>query len=140
MTTVAELMAEGTAFYNKGDMEGYCSLYSDDVVLTTPDGRYEGRDGVLAYMRAVSRSFPDSQVTIGRRCDAGDVGFDEFTVRGTNTGPISMPDGSELPATHRAVHLVGMEVAEVRGGKIVQHDMVWDTMSVLQQLGLAPSS
>jgi hypothetical protein len=35
MTTTKELIDEGTMLYNKGDVEGFCALCSDDIVLTT---------------------------------------------------------------------------------------------------------
>jgi ketosteroid isomerase-like protein len=139
MAAVTELIAEGTELFNKGDLDGYCAHYNDDVVLTTPDGRFEGRDSVKAYMQGLLTAFPDTQVTIGRHCDTGDVYFGEFTVRATNTGPISMPDGSELPPTQKSVHVIGNEIATVKDGKIAQHDMLWDNMSFFGQLGLVPA-
>jgi predicted ester cyclase len=85
-------------------------------------------------------AFPDMHVSVGRRCEGDDAYLGEFTVTGTNTGPLGMPDGSELPPTQNHVELVGMEIAEVRNGKIVRHDMIWDNMGFLTQLGLAPAS
>ena len=138
MTVATELIEKGTAFYNKGDVEGFCSLYSDDIVLTTPDGRFEGRDSVEPYMQVMLTMFPGLEVTLGRHSDTGDVYFGEFSLRGTNTGPVPMPDGSELPPTGKSVLLMGTEIATVNNGKIVQHDMLWDNMSFLGQLGLVP--
>lgn len=139
MTAATQLMQEGTEYFNKGDIEGFCSLYSDDVVLTTPDGRFEGRNAVESYMQTMRRIAPDGQVTIGRHCEAGDVYFGEFWLRGTNTGPIPMPDGSEVPPTQKSVEVLGSEIATVKDGKIVQHDMLWDNMGFLSQLGLVPT-
>jgi predicted ester cyclase len=139
MGIARELIDEGTAFYNKADVVGFVSLYSDDIVLTTPDGRFEGHEAAQAYFQAMLTSFPDSHVTIGRRCESDDLYFGEFTVTGSNTGPITMPDGSELPPTQKHVEIPGTEIAEVANGKIVRHDMMWDNMSVMTQLGLAPA-
>ena len=140
MRTATQVIEDGAALYSKGDAEGYCALYSDATVLTTPDGRYEGRQDVLAYVQSLMTPWPGAVVTVGRRCEDGGVYFGEFTLRGTNTGALVAPDGSELPATHKSVELRGMEIARVDNGKIVQHDMTWDNMGVLVQLGLLPAS
>jgi predicted ester cyclase len=140
MGIATQLIDEGSAFYNKADIAGFVSLYGDEVVLTTPDGRFEGLEATGAYFQAMLTAFPDSQVSVGRRCEGDDLYLGEFTVTGTNTGPLGMPDGSELPPTQNQVELRGMEIAEVKNGKIVRHDMVWDNMALLTQLGLAPAS
>jgi len=138
MATPTELIDEGTDLYNKGDVQGYCALYGDDIVLTTPDGKFEGRDNILPYLQGLLDAFPDGEVTVGRHCEDGDLYIGEFALHGVNSGPIAMPDGSELPATQKAVELGAMEVARVENGRIVQHDMIWDNMSFLGQLGLVP--
>jgi len=107
-------------------------------VLTTPDGRFEGRDNVRSYMQVLLTMAPDAEVTLGRHCEAGDVYFGEFSIRGTNTGPMPMPDGSESPPTQGSVRLAGNEIATVKDGKIVRHDMLWDNMNFFTQLGLVP--
>jgi ketosteroid isomerase-like protein len=140
MDTATALMEEGTALYNKGDAEGYCALYASDVVLTTPDGRFEGQAAVLAYVQSLMGPWPGATVTVGRHCEDGGTYFGEFTLRGTNDGPLVLPDGTELPPTHKTVELSGMEISRVQDGRIVQHDMAWDNMSVLGQLGLVPPS
>jgi sulfur carrier protein ThiS len=75
-------------------------------------------------------------VSVGRHCEDGDLYFGEFTVEGVNTGPLAMPDGSELPATHRSVEIPATEVARVANGEIVEHRMLWDNMAFMSQLGL----
>jgi ketosteroid isomerase-like protein len=61
-------------------------------------------------------------------------------VEGVNTGPLAMPDGSQLPATHRSAEIPAMELARVRNGKIVEHRFIWDNMAFLGQLGLLPEA
>lgn len=138
MGGATSLVEQGKALYSKGDAEGFCSLYSDRAVLRTPDGRFEGRDTILQYNRALIAAMPGGEVTLGRHSDDGDTYLGEWTLRGTNTGPIVAPDGTEIPATGRAVELYGTEVVEVSDGRIVRHDMLWDQLSSLGQLGLLP--
>ena len=140
MTSPTQLIEDGTVLYNKGDVEGFCHLYSEDVLLTTPDGTFEGRSSVLPYVTALRSAFPDVEVKLGRHAEDGDTYLGEFSMTGTNTGPLVAPDGSEIPPTGKAVVLNGSEVAVVANGKIVQHDMLWDNLSFLGQQGLVPPS
>lgn len=140
MDSAAMVMEEATALYNKGDAEGFCSLYASDVVLTTPDGRFEGRAAALAYVQGLMSPWPGAVVTIGRHYEEGGTYFGEFTLRGTNDGPLALPDGTELPPTHKTVELIGMEIGRVEDGKVTQHDMVWDNMAIMAQLDLLPPS
>lgn len=138
MGIATELVEQGTALYNKGDAEGFVSLYGEDAVLRTPDGRFEGRDEMLAYVRSLIAAMPGGEVTLGRHCEDGDLYLGEWTLRGTNTGPLVAPDGTEIPATGRTVEAYGTEVVQVADGRIVQHDMLWDQLGFLGQLGLLP--
>jgi ketosteroid isomerase-like protein len=140
MGTPKELIVEGTNLYNKGDAEGFCALYADAAVLTTPDGRFEGRESITPYVRGLIAAFPEGEVFLGRHCEDGDLYFGEFSMRGVNTGPLAAPDGTELAATHKSVVLDGHEIARAENGMIVQHDMIWDNMGFLVQLGLVPPS
>jgi len=140
VTTARELIEKGTDLYNKGDVEGFCALYSDHIVLTTPDGRFEGREDIRGYVQGLYNAFPSGGITLGRRCENEDLYFGEFALRATNTGPIAMPDGSELPATNKSVELNATEITRVENGRIVQQDMVWDNMTFLSQLGLVPTA
>lgn len=140
MTTAKELIEKGTDLYNKGDVEGFCALYSDDIVLTTPDGQFEGRENIQEYVQGLYNAFPSGGITLGRSCENDDLYFGEFALSATNTGPIAMPDGSELPATNRTVELKATEIARVENGRIAQHDMMWDNMTFLSQLGLVPTA
>jgi predicted ester cyclase len=138
--TIRDDIEKGTALYNKGDVDGFCALYADGIVLTTPDGRFEGRDAIQSYLQGMYVAFPSGGVSVGRYCEDGDLYFGEFTVQGVNTGPLAMPDGSQLPATHRSVDVAAVEVARAEDGRIVEHRMVWDNMAFLGQLGLLPDS
>ena len=137
-TAVRDLVEQGTVIFNKGDAEGFAALYADDVVVTTPDGRFEGRPSTVTYLQAFLDACPGVEVTLGRGCEQGDLYAGEYRVAGTNTGPLPMPDGSQMPATGKSFTLSAMEMVRVADGAIVQHDLVWDNMSFMVQLGLVP--
>ena len=139
MAGAKELSEQATTLFNKGDIEGQGALYADDAVLVTPDGRFEGRQSIQEVFQGFVTSFPDAQVTTGRGGEDGELFFGEFTFAGTNTGPLSMPDGTELPATGKPVEVHSTEIVHAWGGRIVQADMLWDNMAFMTQLGLVPA-
>ena len=59
---------------------------------------------------------------------------------GTHTGPLVLPDGTELPPTGKRVEVKGMELVRVRDGKIVVDNLYYDNLAVAAQLGLLPQS
>lgn len=62
----------------------------------------------------------------------------EWTWAGTNTGPLVLRDGTQVPPTGKRVELRGMELAQMREGKISAYRMYWDGLAILRQLGLLP--
>ena len=56
----------------------------------------------------------------------------------SNTGPLVLPDGTDLPATGKRVELKGMDLAQMRDGKVAVQHMYYDNMARNRQLGLLP--
>ena len=140
MTTITELTAHAVELYNAGDIDGFCELYAQDALLVTPDGTYAGRDAIRNYWSKNKSSFPVYHLTVNTSAEKGEFTFDEFTWSGTNTGPLYLPDGSELPATGKTVEFNGMELTQVRDGKMIVHKLYWDNVVALTKLGLMPAS
>jgi predicted ester cyclase len=61
---------------------------------------------------------------------------DEWTFAGTHTGPFQLPDGTQLPPTGKRLEIRGMELVQVRDGKIVIDNLYYDSMAILVRLGL----
>ena len=62
----------------------------------------------------------------------------EWTLVATNTGPVPLPDGTEVPPNGKRVEFKGMSLVPMRGGKIAAHHMYFDNMALAGQLGLMP--
>ncbi len=137
MSTLTDLNAQAIKLFNAGDIDGFCELYAEDAVLSSPDGTYAGRSAIRDYWTKQKAGFAGYHLAVGTAAETGDCTLDEFTWSGTNTGPLYLPDGSELPATGKSVEIKGMELTQVRGDKFVVHKLYWDNMAVLAQLGLA---
>jgi steroid delta-isomerase-like uncharacterized protein len=126
------------ALYSKGDIEGFVAAYADDAVLRSPDGVFEGKAALLEYWTNEKASFPDSSVEMTRSIEEGDIVAGEWTWSATNTGPLTLPDGTELPATGKHVEVAGAEVVRFQGDKVVEHNLYFDNVTTFTQLGLMP--
>jgi steroid delta-isomerase-like uncharacterized protein len=134
--TGKDLWTELEALSNKQDWTGVASLYTSDAVYSTPNFRHEGREAILAFLEAGDKTFPDETTQTSLVIEEGDIVVAEWDFRGTNTGPITTPDGTEIPATGKSVELPGVTVAEVRDGKIAVAREYFDSAVMSSQLGL----
>jgi len=124
--------------YNAGDLDGVMELYAEDAVQIMPDGTYEGWNTVRDRLAQELDGFTELNHTVRSFVEQGDTFADEWTFVGTHTGPFRLPDGSELPPTGKRVEIRGMEVVQVRDGKIVLNALYYDNLASMAQLGLIP--
>ncbi|CAM5705057.1 SnoaL-like domain-containing protein OS=Streptomyces aurantiogriseus OX=66870 GN=GCM10010251_64680 PE=4 SV=1 [Streptomyces aurantiogriseus] len=68
--------------------------------------------------------------------EIGTTAIDEGYFSGRNTGPLQLPDGKSLPATHKEVKVRGVDLATVVDGRIVSYRLYFDQLEFLGQLGL----
>jgi predicted ester cyclase len=70
--------------------------------------------------------------------EQGDAFCDEWNIVATHTGPLTLPDGTQIPPTGKRVEIRGMEFCQVRDGKLVIDNLYYDNLTLLAQLGLLP--
>jgi steroid delta-isomerase-like uncharacterized protein len=139
MGKIRDLVVTGASCYDQSDAEGMTAIYADDAVVTAPPGtRAEGRQAIFDYWAQLIAAFSDKAGEVGRSSETDDTYFGEITFRGTNTGDLQMPDGTSIPATGKPVEVRGVEFARMRDGRLVEHNMYWDTLVMMRQLGLLP--
>jgi ketosteroid isomerase-like protein len=140
MGAARDLWNEYEAMYAKLDYGGVASLYASDAVHVDTAGRHEGREAIGAYFEEGDKPFTDISMETAQIIEEGDVFVVEWVWRATNTGPLTMPDAMEIPATHKAVELLGVSVSSVRDGKIISQRDYFDNVSMMSQLGLMPGT
>jgi steroid delta-isomerase-like uncharacterized protein len=133
-----ELLERYVGFYNAGDLGSCMELYSEDAVQRMHDGTFEGLDAIRARLARDLDAFPDAKYVVESFVEDGGTFADEWTFTGTNTGPFRLPDGTDVPPTGKPVEIKGMELVEVRDGKIVVDNLYYDFMAAVAQLGLVP--
>jgi steroid delta-isomerase-like uncharacterized protein len=138
MTDNRQLLETYVELYNAGDLDACMELYAEDAVQLMHDGLFEGRSAIHARLARDLEACPDATYTVKSFVEAGDTFADEWTFTGTQTGAFRLPDGTEFPPTGKRVEIKGMELVEVRDGKIVVDNLYYDSMAFLTQFGLVP--
>jgi ketosteroid isomerase-like protein len=141
MGQAREVMDKITAAVVAGDADALGLLYASDAVADTPDeGRLEGRDAVVEWMRTFTHAFSDISFETIARTEAGDTAVDEAYLSATHSGPMPGPEG-EIPPTGKRIRLRECDAVTVRDGVAVAHRFYFDQLDFLGQLGaLQPST
>jgi steroid delta-isomerase-like uncharacterized protein len=113
------------------------ALVSEDCeVIDVPSGmKLHGRDGYKQFLLGWSTAFPDSITENVNLFATDDQVLAEFIGRGTNTGPLHAPTGDIKP-TNKKMDLPFCQVFHVKSGKIDSMHIYYDSMSLMQQLGV----
>ncbi len=138
MSAYQNLLDRYVELYNAGDLDACMELYAEDAVQRMHDGVFAGRSAIRERLARDLTACPDAAYTVGSFVEQGDSFADEWTFAGTQTGPLSLPDGTQLPPTGKRLEIKGMELVQVRDGKIVVDNLYYDAMAVLAQVGLLP--
>ncbi len=96
-------------------------------------GTPAGPEGMKQLTATYYTAFRDAHWTVEDMIATDDTVVTRFTGSGTQTAELN-----GIPPTGRKVSVQGIWVHRVRGGKIEESWNVWDTLGMLQQLGVAP--
>jgi steroid delta-isomerase-like uncharacterized protein len=99
-----------------------------------PGQTLERLEDLKQYNRGSLAAFPDFAWTLHAMLAEGDKVAAHWTLVGTHQNA-----WGGLPATGRRVELMGVTVLRLADGQIVEGWGVWDTATVMRQLGLLPA-
>jgi len=84
-----------------------------------PDGVYVGKQAIRAALEFGRSFWPDGRFTVLEHFEEDRYGgADEFSLVGTFTAPLVLPDGTQLPPCGKQLTVKGMQVVLLRDGKI----------------------
>jgi len=92
--------------------------------------------GIESYKQFVNhylKAFPDLHFTIDDEVADEHTIVSRWTATGTHQG-----DLPGIPRTGRKFSVTGMTIARVKNGKIIESWGNWDTLGLMQQLGVLP--
>ena len=109
-------------------------FYPPDLVWHEPDQDIRGYEQARQFVSTYFRAIPDINISVEDVLGEGDKVVTRYTIRGTHQG-----ETEEFgPPTGKQVELEGITIHRFEDGKIVEEWERYDTLSVLQQLGLVP--
>jgi steroid delta-isomerase-like uncharacterized protein len=123
--------------YNEADWNRLEALLTADSVYDEVGSgrRVEGGPEIVELFKGWKRAMPDSEGTVTSAVDAGDAAVLEVTWNGTFTGAWATPQG-EVEPTGKHQTSRACIVCTVAGDKIKESHQYFDSMSLMQQLGL----
>lgn len=118
--------------FNLKKLDMVDDLYTDDVVdHSAPPGLPAGIDGVRAKVGAFIAAFPDLHLTYEQMVAEDDLVAGRFVLSGTHQG-----DFGGIRPTGNTVRVTGHDLLRVRDGKVCEHWLELDSLSLMQQLGV----
>lgn len=118
---------------NTGNLALLDSVFDPSFVEHTPDPMIEekGIAGLKKSYEMMRSAYPDVKIEVVNTAAEGDMVFMHQTFIGTNTGPMG-----PMPPTGKAVKADGVDVFKLKDGKIVEHWGIYDTMTMMSQMGM----
>jgi steroid delta-isomerase-like uncharacterized protein len=124
--------------YNKGKATAFAvidELYATDTIQHISTGQeILGIENYKQHVSEFSSAFPDLQFTIDDMIAEGDKVALRVTATGTNKGAFR-----GIPPTNKKVTLSMIQIDRVAVGKFVEGWSRYDTLGLMQQLGLIPT-
>jgi steroid delta-isomerase-like uncharacterized protein len=138
--TAREAFERGTETFNSHNLDGFAEVLAEDVVFQAPGGlRGEGKAACIQFYGSWFSAFPDAHVDVHGLHIVDDVAVEEGTFTGTHNGVLKGPMG-DVPPTGRVVRIAYIQVLRFRDGKHVSFNLMFDRLSMLEQLGLISAS
>jgi steroid delta-isomerase-like uncharacterized protein len=122
--------------FNKGNLDLADEVFAPDYVDHDPamPEDIRGPEGFKEYVSIFRTAFPDIHLEIEDQVAEGDKVVTRWTGTGTHEG-----DLMGIAPTGNKVTLPGMEIVRISGGKLAEGWEGYDSMVLMEQLGVMPS-
>lgn len=128
--------------FSEHDVDKVIALHTPDALLETPavTGTVRGRAAIAVEFTSLFRTFPDFQFLMDE-LEVYVAGSGRVAARwhftGTMKGPLDPPG---YAPTGKKASVTGVCLYEFQDGLIARHTIVYDTMGMLQQVGIMPAA
>ena len=120
--------------WNQSDESAIDELYATTAIAHgLPSHPLPGPEGFKPFYRTFRSAFPNLQIEITHCLCEGDLAVVRCRVTGTHTGEFL-----GVPPTNRSVDFIGMTMARIVDGRVLEGWNSYDFMSMYQQLGIDP--
>ncbi|MGW5264493.1 ester cyclase [Microbispora sp. NPDC004025] len=103
MAEIVALLETLADAINSHDEERVVRCFAAGAVFVTPAGVMEGHEQIAWYFRQLFTAFPDMHNVTTARAVLDDTVVVEWTFRGTHTGVLLLPGGTEITGSGRPV-------------------------------------
>ncbi|MFD6105474.1 ester cyclase [Nocardia salmonicida] len=124
--------------WNARELDVFDELMSADAINHDPQNPFaevHGPDGLKRLVQMYLSAFSDQRFLVNEQIAEGDFVTTRWTGTGTNDGEMM-----GMPATGKSAVVQGITINRFRDGKIVESWASWDTLGMMQQLGVVPSA
>jgi len=136
MGDARETVEQFYALFASGDMAAATKLFDASCITLMPSGALSQSEHE-AMGHAFKAGIPDAHMDIDHVVESGEEVVVLGHFRGKQSGDLHSPGGT-IPASGRDLDLRFVDYFEVRDGKIVDHQTIFDQMEMLGQLGALP--
>ena len=126
-----ELIFKAYEALNQGDIENFGELLSEDFQEIAQNGDGRSKEECLNAFRDLRVMMPDVRFDIKETIAEGDKVVVVENYSGTMTGKFRAQE-----PTGRKMSVVAVDIYTIRDGKIAELQSIFDTASVVEQLGL----
>lgn len=121
--------------WNKGNLTAADELIAPNNVDHDPANPNPGRgpEGTKQSAAMYRTAFPDLHITVEEVIAEGDQVVTRWTARGTHKG-----DLMGISPTGKQITITGISINRIVGGKAQEGWTNWDTLGMMQQLGVVP--
>jgi steroid delta-isomerase-like uncharacterized protein len=117
--------------FNLDNVEKYYAAdYVDHIAFP---GLPPGREGVKATVNMFASAWSDLKLVIEDQIAGGDKVVTRWSTTATHTGELL-----GIPATGKQIKVTGIGISRFEGGKVVESWTEYDSIGMMQQLGVVP--
>lgn len=119
--------------WNQQNLDAVDEMVAANFVQHDPQSPIgvRGIEGYKQFVRYYLTAFPDCHFTVEDQIAEGPMVVTRWTVTSTHMGNLG-----SIPATGRRMSITGITCGRIENGKFVEGWTNWDTLGMMQQLGL----
>ena len=124
--------------WTSGELDAFDEIIApnyQDHDTQNPNASTPGPAGAKRTAEMYRSAFPDSHFEIEQQLADGDYVTTRWTANGTQDGELM-----GMPASGKQVAVSGITIDRFENGKIVEGWTNWDTLGMMQQLGVVPEA
>lgn len=119
--------------WNEGNVDAVDELFAGDFVSHSPPDGTRRPEDIKHDVNVMRSAFPDLHFTLEAQIAEGDRVATLWYARGTHEGEFE-----GIPPTGAQATIQGITIDRIANGKIVEGWTNWDTVGLLQELGVMP--